>query len=54
MEEQQKISIQKNKSWIGEKVKVLVDGVSAESDLLLQGLCENIKDQKSGWTGLYQ
>ena len=40
MEAQQKVSIQKNESWIGEKMKVLVDGVSAESDLLLQGRSE--------------
>ena len=40
MEAQQKVSIQKNESWIGEKMKVLVDGVSAESDLPLQGRSE--------------
>ena len=40
MEAQQKVSIQKNESWIGEKMKVLVDGVSAESGLLLQGRSE--------------
>ena len=40
METQQKVSIQKNESWIGEKMKVLVDGVNAEIDLLLQGRSE--------------
>ena len=40
MEAQQKVIIQKNETWIGEKMKVLVDGFSTESDLLLQGRSE--------------
>ena len=37
MEAQQKVSAERNKTYIGKKLKVLVDGVSEESDLLLQG-----------------
>ncbi len=40
MEAQQKVSRKKNKSWIGKQLKVLVDGLSEESDLLLQGRSE--------------
>ena len=40
MEAQQKISFQKNKEFIGKKIKVLVDGVSNETDLLLQSRSE--------------
>jgi len=40
MEVQQKISFRKNKGYIGKKIKVLVDGVSKESDLLLQSRSE--------------
>lgn len=40
MEAQQKISSGRNKSWIGKQLKVLVDGLSEESDLLLQGRSE--------------
>ena len=45
MEAQQKFNIQKN-SWIGEKIKVLGDGVSAQSDMLLLKAEVNIKNQK--------
>ena len=37
MEAQQKVSSGRNKIWIGKQLKVLVDGLSEESDLLLQG-----------------
>jgi len=40
MEAQQKVSSGRNKSWIGKQLKVLVDGLSEESDLLLQGRSE--------------
>ena len=40
MEAQQKVSSSRNKSLIGKKLKVLVDGFSEESDLLLQGRSE--------------
>ena len=40
MEAQQKVSSSRNKSWIGKQLKVLVDGLSEESDLLLQGRSE--------------
>ena len=40
MEAQQKISLQKNKEFIGKKLKVLVDGVSKETDLLIQSRSE--------------
>ena len=40
MEAQQKVSSGRNKSWIGKQFKVLVDGLSEESDLLLQGRSE--------------
>ena len=40
MEAQQKISYRKNKEFIGGKIKILVDGVSKETDLLLQGRTE--------------
>mgnify|MGYP003322007485 FL=1 len=40
MEAQQKVSSRRNKSWIGKQLKVLVDGLSEESDLLLQGRSE--------------
>ncbi len=40
LEIQQNISLQKNKTHIGKTLKVLVDGVSQESDLLLQGRTE--------------
>lgn len=34
---QQKISLRKNEAHVGKRLKVLVDGISEESDLLLQG-----------------
>lgn len=34
---QQKISFQSNQKWIGKKISVVVEGVSEETDLLLQG-----------------
>ncbi|MGK5090714.1 30S ribosomal protein S12 methylthiotransferase RimO [Deltaproteobacteria bacterium TL4] len=37
---QQEISLQKNQAYIGKTLKVLVGGVSQESDLLLEGRCE--------------
>ncbi|MBF0276258.1 MAG: 30S ribosomal protein S12 methylthiotransferase RimO [SAR324 cluster bacterium] len=37
LELQQKISLSKNETYLGKTLKVLVDGVSEESDLLLQG-----------------
>lgn len=37
MEMQQKISLAKQKQWIGRKIDVLVEGVSEETDLLLMG-----------------
>lgn len=37
LEIQQKISLQKNQNYLGKTLKVLVDGVSEETDLLLQG-----------------
>ena len=40
MEAQQKVSSLKNKNYIGREIKVLVDGISSESDLLLQGRSE--------------
>jgi len=40
LEAQQKVSSSRNKSWIGKQLKVLVDGLSEESDLLLQGRSE--------------
>ena len=40
MEAQQKVSRLRNNAYIGRKVKVLVDGISDESDLLLQGRSE--------------
>ena len=40
MEAQQQVSCQRNKDYIGKKMKVLVDGISEESELLLQGRSE--------------
>jgi len=40
MEVQQNISLQKNKEYIGKKIKVLVNGISEETDLLLQSRSE--------------
>lgn len=40
MELQQSISLRKNEELIGKRLKVLVDGVSDESELLLQGRSE--------------
>ena len=40
MEAQQKVSSHRNKNYIGKKMKVLLDGISEESDLLLQGRSE--------------
>lgn len=40
MEAQQKVSTLRNNNYIGRKIKVLVDGISEESDLLLQGRSE--------------
>ena len=40
MEAQQKVCSGRNKSCIGKQFKVLVDGLSEESDLLLQGRSE--------------
>ncbi len=37
MEIQQRISLENNQAMVGKKVEVLVEGVSRESDLLLQG-----------------
>ena len=37
MELQQKISLERNKTHVGKKTKVLVEGLSEETDLLLQG-----------------
>lgn len=37
MELQQQISLENNQNMVGKRVKVLVEGVSKESDLLLQG-----------------
>jgi ribosomal protein S12 methylthiotransferase len=37
LEIQQKISLKKNKQWIGKTVKTLIEGPSKESDLLWQG-----------------
>ena len=37
MELQQKISLERNRAHIGKKTKVLVEGLSEETDLLLQG-----------------
>ncbi|HSF16835.1 MAG TPA: 30S ribosomal protein S12 methylthiotransferase RimO [Vicinamibacteria bacterium] len=40
MAQQRKISVRKNRRWVGRRTKVLVDGPSEESDLLLSGRSE--------------
>tara|TARA_B100000686_G_C16652213_1_gene896200 strand:+ start:126 stop:980 length:855 start_codon:yes stop_codon:yes gene_type:complete len=40
MEAQQKVSFQRNKKYIGKKMKVLIDGISKETDLLLESRTE--------------
>ena len=41
MEQQSEISRQKNEERVGSKLRVLVEGLSDESDLLLQGRAEH-------------
>ena len=41
MEQQSDISRQKNEERVGSKLRVLVEGLSDESDLLLQGRAEH-------------
>jgi ribosomal protein S12 methylthiotransferase len=41
MSEQQKISRRRNRSLIGSKVRVLLEGLSSETDLLLEGRMES-------------
>ena len=40
LEAQQKISLEKNKNYIGKNIKVLVNGISEETDLLLESRSE--------------
>ena len=49
MKEQARISLRKNRRLVGQQVKVLLEGKSKESDLLLEGRMETQAPEIDGW-----